>query len=160
MKSNPPIYIADLMKETVLFSEAHVSEGGIPFTALVIDQQGEILGRGVNRVQKECDPTAHAEVDAIRDACRRQRRPYLRGATLIASGEPCAMCYMAAVYAGVDDIYFAADRDEAAAHGFDYRGGYSLFRADPVQWGAPRAKKLLVDGNLRPFEIFRERNVR
>lgn len=146
-----------LMNETVAFSKAHVSEGGIPFSAFVVDRAGTVLGRGVNRVLRDSDPTAHAEVDAIRDACRRLRRPYLRGAILLASGEPCAMCYMNAAYAGIDQIYFAADRMEAAAHGFDYRDGYSHFQVDPTGWTVPKVGKLPVDDALLPFKLFQER---
>ena len=160
MKIDISTRIAELMDEAVAYSTSHVIEGGIPFTALVVDQAGTIAGRGVNRVQKECDPTAHAEVEAIRDACRQQRTPHLRGAILLASGEPCALCYMAAMYAGIGEIYFAASRDEAASNGFDYRGGYGLYLTDPLQWRSPKIGKLPVDGHLQPFKIFQERGVR
>ncbi len=149
-----------LMEEAVVFSESHVRGGGIPFTALVVDPSGKVVGRGVNRVRSQCDPTAHAEVDAIRDACQTLKSPYLSGATLLASGEPCAMCYMSALFAGISRIYFAADRDEAAANGFDYRGSYQLFATDPTRWNALIARKLAVPGSLHPFEIFQQRGFR
>lgn len=145
---------AQLMTEAVAFSEAHVHEGGIPFTALVTDAAGNILGRGVNRVRAHHDPTAHAEVEAIRDACRTHGTPYLKGAILLASGEPCAMCYMSALYAGIAQVFFAVDRDEAAAHGFDYRGTYALFAEDPRTWRFPAVRKLPVPDGLRPFVDF------
>jgi Cytosine/adenosine deaminases len=62
-----------LMEEAVTLSMNHVHEGGIPFTALVIDLNGKVLGRGVNRVREHYDPTAHAEVETLPDACRRTR---------------------------------------------------------------------------------------
>lgn len=160
MKADISARITELMDEAVAYSKSHVVEGGIPFTAFVVDLDGTIVGRGVNRVQKECDLTAHAEVEAIRDACRRRRTPHLHRAILLASGEPCALCYMAAMYAGIGEIYFAADRDEAASHGFDYRRSYSLFRTDPLQWRSPKVGKLPVPGHLQPFKIFHERGVR
>ncbi|EJZ21989.1 deaminase [Rhizobium sp. Pop5] len=82
-----------LMEEGVAFSMDHVHDGGIPFTALVVDQKGVIPERGVNRVREHHDPTAHAEVEARRDACRTHGTTHLQGTTLLASGEPCAMCW-------------------------------------------------------------------
>jgi guanine deaminase len=142
------------MKEVVDYSAEHVHGGGIPFTAFVVDAHGTVLGRGVNRVREHHDPTAHAEVEAIRDACRTAGTPHLRGLTLLASGEPCAMCYLSALYAGIEQVYFAVDRNEAAAHGFDYRGTYSLFSRDPLAWQSPAARKLSVPEGMQPFLVF------
>ncbi|MDK1377764.1 MULTISPECIES: nucleoside deaminase [unclassified Sinorhizobium] len=155
MSRDPSTRVMQLMEEAVAFSVKHVHGGGKPFTAFVVDADGNILGRGVNRVQGHHDPTAHAEVEAIRDACRAHGTPYLHGTTLLASGEPCAMCYMTALYAGISQVFFAVDRDEAAAHGFDYRGTYALFADDPQTWQLPAARKLTVPDGLRPFLDFR-----
>lgn len=147
--------LTQLMQEAVTFSKAHVHQGGIPFAALVVDANGKTLGCGVNRVREHHDPTAHAEVEAIRDACRSHGTPYLQGTTLLASGEPCAMCYVTALYAGISQVFFAVDRDEAAEHGFDYRGSYALFGRDPLRWRSPMVRKLAVPDGLRPFLDFR-----
>lgn len=155
MASSPSARLTQLMEEAVVFSEEHVREGGIPFTAFVVDRNGAILGRGVNRVREHHDPTAHAEVEAIRDACRKHGTSHLQGATLLASGEPCAMCYMNALFAGISRIYYAADRNEAAEHGFDYRGTYRIFANDPQNWQSPAVGKLAVSQGLRPFLAFR-----
>ena len=146
--------LKQLMEEAVAFSMEHVQEGGIPFTAFVVDHHGQILGRGVNRVRAYHDPTAHAEVEAIRDACRRHSMTHLAGATLFASGEPCAMCYVSARSAGISQIFFAVGRDEAAAHGFDYRGSYHLFADDPRTWLSPEVSKLEIPEGLHPFLAF------
>lgn len=146
--------LTQLMEEAIAFSMHHVHEGGIPFTAFVVDHNGQILGRGVNRVRVHHDPTAHAEVEAIRDACRTHGMTHLTGATLIASGEPCAMCYMSARSARISQVFFAVDRDEAAAHGFDYRGSYRLFADDPQTWQSPNVSKLDVSTGLKPFLAF------
>lgn len=145
------------MKNAVAYAVEHVSSGGVPFTAFVVDAHGTVLGRGVNRVREHHDPTAHAEVEAIRDACRTAGTTHLSGLTLLASGEPCAMCYLSALYAGIEQVYFAVDRNEAAAHGFDYRGTYSLFCHDPLAWKSPFARKLPVPEGLQPFQLFRGR---
>lgn len=151
MTTDCSTHLNQLMEKAVACSIERVHAGGIPFAALVVDDQGRILGRGVNRVRELHDPTAHAEVEAIRDACRSHGVSHLHGTTLIASGEPCAMCYMNALFAGVSSVFFAADRDEAAAHGFDYRGSYALFSDDPRTWKFPSASKLSVPDRLRPF---------
>jgi guanine deaminase len=121
-----------LVNHAIDLSIRHVGRGGIPVTALVVDGHGRILGTGVNEVASRSDPTAHAEVMAIRDACQRQHTTRLKGATLIASGEPCALCYLAALWAGTGQVVFAADRHAAAKAGFDYRGSYALFAVDPA----------------------------
>lgn len=148
---------AQSMEEAVAYSAEHVHGGGIPFTAFVVDASGTVLGRGVNRVREHHDPTAHAEVEAIRDACRTVGTPHLNGLTLLASGEPCAMCYLSALYAGIAHVFFAVDRNEAAAHGFDYRNTYSLFASDPLVWRSPAAQKLPVPEGMQPFLAFRSR---
>jgi guanine deaminase len=151
---DPTERLTQRMTEAVAWSTEHVHGGGIPFTAFVVDEHGTVLGRGVNRVREHSDPTAHAEVEAIRDACRTAGTPHLRGLTLLASGEPCAMCYLSALYAGIEQVYFAVDRNEAAAHGFDYRGGYSLFARDPLAWRSPAVRKLPVQEGMQPFLAF------
>jgi guanine deaminase len=146
-----------LMKSAVAYSTEHVHNGGIPFTAFVVDGEFRVVGCGVNRVREHHDPLAHAEVEAIRDACRSVGSPSLHGMTLLASGEPCAMCYLTALYAGISQVLFAVDRDEAAAQGFDYRRTYALFKSDPRQWSALAAGKLEVDEGMQPFQAFRAR---
>lgn len=158
MMIDPSIDLAPLMRETIAISSTHVHRGGIPFAALVVGAEGNVLGRGVNRVREQLDPTAHAEIDAIRDACRRHHLTHLHGATLLASAEPCAMCYLNALHAGISQVLFAADRDEAAAHGFDYRGGYAGFANDPTGWPSLAAGKLAVPAALEPFTAFARRH--
>jgi tRNA(Arg) A34 adenosine deaminase TadA len=97
--------------------ESAGADGG-PFGALVV-LEGAVVGRGTNRVTAEGDPTLHAEVVAIRDACRRTGHHDLSGAVLYTSCEPCPMCFGAAWWARVERIVFAADREDAAAAGFD-----------------------------------------
>lgn len=153
--ADPQSRLAQLMKETVAFSSKHVHGGGIPFTAFVVDTDGTVVGRGVNRVREHYDPLAHAEVEAIRHACRTIGSSSLGGMTLLASGEPCAMCYLSALYAGISQVLFAVDRDEAAAHGFDYRSTYALYTNDPRDWRSLAVGKLAVREGLQPFLAFR-----
>ena len=78
-----------------------------------------IEGEGFNRVLEDSDPTAHAEIVAIRAACARRGSPWLTGATLYASCEPCPMCLAAVYWARIERVVYAAERDDAAAIGFD-----------------------------------------
>jgi len=142
-----------LMRDTVQLSLDHVKNGGIPFSSLVVTKDGHVLGQGVNEVSRTCDPTAHAEIVAIRQACENIGSTNLSGATLYASGEPCALCYMAARFAGITDIVIAADRQEAASSGFDYRWTYNFF--ENGQPGAEVSIQKLAPSNaIEPFEIF------
>lgn len=145
-----------LVDQVVELSVQHVASGGIPFTALVTDSQGNVLGSGANRVLADSDPTAHAEVVAIRNAARNQGASSLHGTTLIASGEPCAMCYMSALWAGIGQIVFAVDRHGAAKAGFDYRSSYDLFASDPMNWPINVCRHS-TDNAFRPFELWRQR---
>ena len=98
--------------------EGMARNGGGPFGAVVV-YEGEIVGRGQNQVTSLLDPTAHAEVLAIRAACQSLGRFELRGCELYASCEPCPMCLAAIYWARLDKIYYACTRDDAAEIGFD-----------------------------------------
>ena len=91
-------------------------EGG-PFGAVIV-RDGKIIAEGWNRVVASHDPTAHAEISAIRTACAGANSFHLHGCTLYASSEPCPMCLSAAYWAHIDRIVFANSRAEAAAIGF------------------------------------------
>ncbi|MEZ8824077.1 nucleoside deaminase [Vibrio amylolyticus] len=141
-----------LMEQTVKLSLAHVHQGGIPFSALVVDEKGQVVGKGVNQVTELSDPTAHAEILAIRDASASLGSSDLSGKTLFASGEPCALCYLAAKWAGINTIYIASDRHEAAQSGFDYRWSYELFGHDHPSPSSITVEKIDVSNANSPFE--------
>jgi len=106
------------MREAIALAQASAEIGCGPFGAVVV-RDGRIIGRGSNRVTRDSDPTAHAEVVAIRDACRQLGDFSLEGCELYASCEPCPMCLAAAYWARLDKVYYAATREEASAIGFD-----------------------------------------
>jgi guanine deaminase len=109
----------ELMDRAIELSEEAVERGyGGPFGA-VVARDGEIVGEGSNRVPANNDPTAHAEIVAIRDAGVRLDRFDLGGCVLYTSCEPCPMCLAASYWARLDHIYFANSRTDAAAIGFD-----------------------------------------
>jgi guanine deaminase len=121
------------LTEAVALASANVVAGGGPFGALIISGD-RILGSGVNRVTRDNDPTAHAEVVAIRDACRGRGDFRLTGAVLYTSCEPCPLCLSAALWARVDRVVYAADRHDAARGGFDDLEFYELFARDRALW--------------------------
>lgn len=106
------------MREAIRLATESVENGGGPFGAVIV-RAGEIVGRGVNRVTLHNDPTAHAEVQAIRDACRHLGDFRLSGCDLYVSCLPCPMCLGAIYWAHVERVYYAADASDAAAVGFD-----------------------------------------
>jgi guanine deaminase len=97
--------------------KSRAGEGG-PFGAVIV-RNDEIIGQGWNRVTSTNDPTAHAEMMAIRDACRRLQTFSLAGCDIYTSCEPCPMCLAAIYWARLDRVYYAATRQDAAAVGFD-----------------------------------------
>jgi len=105
--------------EAIAESAANARSGaGGPFGAVVV-KNGRIVGRGRNRVTASRDPTAHAEVVAIRDACRRLKSHDLSGATVYASCEPCPMCFSAILWSRAKRLVYANTQRDAAAIGFD-----------------------------------------
>jgi tRNA(Arg) A34 adenosine deaminase TadA len=136
-----------LLREAIRLSREPMLAGeGGPFGA-VVARDGEILGRGWNQVTTARDPTAHAEVVALREACRRLGDHRLGGCVLYASCEPCPMCLAAAYWARVDRLVFAATRDDAAAAGFDDAFLYREFALPPEQRALPMHQLLREEGS-------------
>lgn len=108
----------DLMREAIKEADAGMRGGrGGPFGCVVV-RNGEIVARGHNGVTSNNDPTAHAEITAIREACRTLGKFSLEDCELYASCEPCPMCLGAIYWARIPRIFFAGNRDDAAAAGF------------------------------------------
>jgi len=108
----------ELMREAIRLSEENVANGGGPFGA-VIARDGEIVATGVNRVTADHDPTAHAEVRAIRAACKKLNTFDLSGCEIFSSCEPCPMCLGAIYWAHLDRLYYGNDKTDAKEIGFD-----------------------------------------
>ena len=107
------------MREAIRLSVENMRAGkGRPFGAVIV-KNGQIIARGYNRVLETNDPTAHAEVVAIREATARLGTFHLEGCEMYASCEPCPMCLGAVYWARLDKLYFANTKEDAAAIGFD-----------------------------------------
>jgi guanine deaminase len=130
----------------------NVTDGGGPFGALIV-REGEIVATGQNRVTRDLDPTAHAEVQAIRNACQATGDFSLAGMTLYTSCEPCPLCVSAALWARLDRVVYAADRDDAARGGFDDREFYELFARERSTWPTLIEEMRPVDANA-PFDAW------
>jgi tRNA(Arg) A34 adenosine deaminase TadA len=107
------------LREAIQVSIKNVQENnGGPFGAVIV-KAGKIIARGANKVTAKNDPTAHAEVEAIRQACEVLGTFDLSGCDIYASCEPCPMCLGAIYWSRVDHLYFAATKEDAAEIGFD-----------------------------------------
>jgi guanine deaminase len=146
------------LREAVQLAAESVSAGGGPFGALVV-RAGEIVGRGRNLVTESRDPTAHAEVVAIRDACQNLDSHQLMGCELYSSSEPCPMCLGAIYWARPDAVYFANERHEAAAAGFDDAFIYDEIELLPGDRRI-RMYRVEVDGAGEPFRLWQTKTDR
>ncbi len=106
-----------LQQAIALATDSAQTDGG-PFGALVV-RQGEIIGKGHNQVTRNCDPSAHAEIIAIRDACKNLGTHHLDDCVIYASCEPCPMCMSATYWARIPTLVYAASSADAADAGFD-----------------------------------------
>lgn len=140
------------LQQAVALAVENVGAGGGPFGAVIV-RDGALLASGQNRVTRDLDPTAHAEVNAIRAACAALGDFSLAGSTLYTSCEPCPLCVSAALWARVDRVVYAADRHDAARGGFDDREFYELFARDRATWPTPVEPVLLPD-SFAPFRAW------
>jgi len=109
----------DFLRQAIRLAADHSGDGrNGPFGAVLV-RDGTVVGKGWNRVVELADPTAHAEVLAIRDACRRLGTHDLGGSVLYCSCEPCPMCLSAIYWARISRVVFASSKEDAAAAGFD-----------------------------------------
>jgi tRNA(Arg) A34 adenosine deaminase TadA len=141
------------MEEAIRLAIESAQSGlGGPFGAVVV-KEGTIIGRGQNRVTSSNDPTAHAEILAIRDACDRLATFKLEGCALYASCEPCPMCLAAVYWARIEKVVFASTRADAEAIGFDDQWIWrELSRENPGR--SIGMTQILRDAAQAAFEIW------
>ncbi|MET3721743.1 MULTISPECIES: nucleoside deaminase [unclassified Arthrobacter] len=145
------------LARSIRLATANVLNSGGPFGAMIVTADGQAFD-GVNRVTADNDPTAHAEVTAIRTACRELGTFDLSGAVLYTSCEPCPMCLASALWARVERVVFAADRHDAASVGFDDAVFYEYFENQDRDSLMPVSKLELGDAQapapLEPFNTW------
>lgn len=140
------------MQQAIDLANESVARGGGPFGAIIV-RDGEVVARGTNSVTLLNDPTAHAEVQAIRAACQKLNTFHLTGCVVYTSCEPCPMCLSALYWAGVERIYFANTRDDAASIGFDDSLIYDQIPLPPTRRRIP-AEQLMRREALATFRLW------
>lgn len=139
------------INQAIDLATENVRNGGGPFGAVIV-KDGEVIATGVNRVTSNADPTAHAEVQAIRSACAKLGHFELKGCVLYTSCEPCPMCLGAIYWARLDRVVYAGTQTDAAEAGFDDSFIYKEIallmssRSIPFRW----------DGDIKRLEPFDE----
>lgn len=129
-----------------------VNSGGGPFGAVIV-RDGEVLSSENNSVTLTNDPTAHAEVNAIRKACTRLNTFSLEGCVLYSSCEPCPMCLSAAYWAGISKIYYGNSRDDAKEISFDDSFIYEQIPLSPSERTIP-AKQMMQQEAIKAFRLW------
>ena len=145
----------ELMRKAIELSIKSVRNGGGPFGA-IIARKGEIIAEGSNGVTIYNDPTAHAEVTAIRKACEKLGTFDLTGCEIYTSCEPCPMCLGAIYWAHLDKIYYANDRKDAADIGFDDDFIYQEIEVKP-QYRKKPSEILMREEGLEAFRIWNKK---
>jgi len=141
------------LQRAIALAMENVNSGqGGPFAALIV-KDGKIIAEGAYRVTSSNDPTAHAEIEAIRQACRVLGSFQLSGCDLYASCEPCPMCFGAIYWARPDRVFYAATAADAAAAGFDDAFIYEELRRPPTGRRLSITQFFHPDA-LRPFQAW------
>ena len=145
----------ELMREAIRLSIENVANGGGPFGA-VIARDGEIIATGVNRVTANNDPTAHAEVSAIRSASQRLGTFNLSDCEIFTSCEPCPMCLGAIYWARLKKVYYANTKADAKAIGFDDSFIYDELALPQDKRKLP-AEAMLRNEAIKAFEAWQDK---
>lgn len=140
----------EFMRKAIALSIENVQNGGGPFGAVIV-KDGEIIATGTNRVTANCDPTAHAEVSAIREACAKLHTFDLSGTTIYTSCEPCPMCLGAIYWAHIDKMYYGNNQHDAAKIGFDDKFIYDELDLN-ISERKLKAEQLLPEEAIKAFE--------
>ena len=146
----------DFMRQAIALAVENVKNGGGPFGAVIV-KDGKVVATGVNRVTANNDPTAHAEVSAIRAACTKLGTFDLSGCTIYTSCEPCPMCLGAIYWARLDKVYYGANQYDAASVDFDDSFIYREIDL-PKEKRSKDFENILHDEAQAPFDAWREKD--
>ena len=144
------------MREAIALSVRSAKIGGGPFGAVIV-KDGKVIARGENRVVRKTDPTAHAEIIAIRQAASRMHTHDLSGCTIFASSQPCPMCMAAIYWANIDAVYYAATCEDASSVGFRDEYLIEEFKKEPQHRDKPQEYlENLHDEAIMAFKMWEE----
>lgn len=143
----------EFMREAIDLAKENIKNGNGPFGAVIV-KDGKVIAKTNNSVTLTNDPTAHAEVNAIRVACQVVKDFSLKGCEIYTSCEPCPMCLAAIYWARIDKIYYAASRFDAADAGFDDQFLYDEILSEQANRKIP-IKVILPEEGKEPFVIWK-----
>lgn len=143
------------MQMAIDLSVENVKSGGGPFGAVIV-KDGAIIATGCNRVTANNDPTAHAEVTAIRSACQKMQNFKLSGCTIYTSCEPCPMCLSAIYWSGISRIYYGNTKEDAEAIDFSDKFIYEEFAKKPSERAIP-ISMMMRDEALAAFRAWTDK---
>jgi len=147
-----------LMEEAVEIAQKSAMDDGGPFGAIIV-KDGKVIGTGRNEVTAVNDPTAHAEIQAIRAACSILQNFQLSDCEIYTSCEPCPMCLSAIYWARIKTVYYASTKKEAAQIGFDDQFIYEQI-AIPYEKRSIKMKQICPDNYNLPFKTWENSNHR
>lgn len=145
-------YNPEFMEMAAKLAEENIARGGGPFGA-VIEKDGKVIATGVNSVTINNDPTAHAEVSAIRNACSKLNTFSLKGCNVYSSCEPCPMCLSALYWAGVAKIFYGNTKEDAEAIDFSDKFIYEQLALQPSKRAIPQIH-IEDSGAIKAFEMW------
>lgn len=141
------------LREAIELARANVRNGGRPFGAVIV-RNGVVIGRGVNEVVTTNDPTAHADLQAIRAASRALGTPQLDGCAMYVSGHPCPMCLSAAYLSGIGEVIYAYSLEDAEPYGLSTAALYAEM-AKPLNAHSITITHVHVANEESPYEMWR-----
>ena len=144
----------DFMKRAIVLSIKNIKENGGPFGCIIV-KDNNIIAEGVNRVTFNNDPTAHAEIVAIRNACNKLNAFNLEGCELYSSCEPCPMCLSAIYWSHIDKVYFGNSREDAAKIQFDDKFIYDELSLEITERKIP-ISQMSRDEAIKAFYMWEE----
>tara|TARA_B100001057_G_C22265201_1_gene724791 strand:+ start:132 stop:599 length:468 start_codon:yes stop_codon:yes gene_type:complete len=144
----------NFMNRAIELSINNIRNNGGPFGCVIV-HNNKIIAEGVNRVTSNNDPTAHAEIVAIREACKKLDTFNLQGTQLYTSCEPCPMCLSAMYWAHIDKIFYGNSRDDAAKINFDDKFIYDEFKVKMSHRKIPLVQ-LSSDYAIEAFKLWEE----
>jgi tRNA(Arg) A34 adenosine deaminase TadA len=153
----------DFAQRAIEIARTSVAEGGLPFGTVIV-KDGEILAEGRNLVPQTHDPTDHAEITAIREACRKLGTEYLTGCTVYAIAHPCPMCLAALYHCAPDEVVFMATREATSPYMAGRKEKYydpgSFYGEFAKPWDQRRLPMRYDprDEAVEAYKLFRERN--
>lgn len=146
------------MRQAIQLAIDNIKNSGGPFGAVIV-KDGKVIATGVNRVTANNDPTAHAEITAIRQACEKLGTFSLEGCDIYSSCEPCPMCLGAIYWAHLDHLYYGANKHDAAAAGFDDQFIYEELER-PSTTRRLKTVSLLEEEAKAPFTLWAQHEER